>query len=221
MMSSETNEQNKETISATAPESEAGVHDRNREAGGFSGESAESSPASTPAEEALKAAHEAEQRYVRLYADFENFKRRAARERDEVRRSTTEGIVSRLLPVLDNFEMAMQAIRQPGASMSAVQVGVEMILGQIRTTLTDLGVEEVDALGKPFDPTLHDAVSQEETSTVPEGQVTQQTRKGYRLRERLIRPASVVVSKAPSSSGESADARTAPSDQTAPEPADN
>lgn len=189
---------------------------------GQSDGSADISGAPQDKPEALETAlRDAEERYVRLYADFENFKRRASREREEVRRSTTESIVSKLIPVLDNFEMALQAIQQPGTPMQTVQVGVEMILGQLKSTFTDLGVEEVDALGKPFDPTLHDAVSQQETHEIPEGQVTQQTRKGYRLRERLIRPASVVVAKAPgdASEGESApnesiEAQAAPSDRS-------
>jgi molecular chaperone GrpE len=72
-----------------------------------------------------------------------------------------------------------------------------MILQQLKNVLAESGVEEIDATGKPFDPALHEAVSQQETPEIPEGHVIQQLRKGYKLRERLLRPASVIVAKAP------------------------
>lgn len=141
---------------------------------------------------------EAQERYVRLYADFENFKKRSTRERDDIRRAAVEGVIGRFLPVLDNFEMAMAAARLPATTLETLRAGVEMIHGQLRGALTEFGVEEIDAAGKPFDPSIHEAVSQQETADVPEGQVVQQVRKGYRLRERLLRPASVVVARPPS-----------------------
>ena len=137
------------------------------------------------------------ERLLRVTADFENFKKRAARERDDARRAATEGTLSRFLPVLDNFDMALAAANQANASVDALKVGVGMIQGQIRGVFSDAGVEEVPALGIAFDPSVHEAVSQQETSDVPEGQVVQVVRKGYRVRDRLIRPASVVVAKAP------------------------
>jgi molecular chaperone GrpE len=79
----------------------------------------------------------------------------------------------------------------------ALKAGIAMTQQQFRNTLAEAGLEEVDAGGKPFDPNLHEAVSQQETDAVPEGHVAQQLRKGYRLRERLLRPASVVVAKKP------------------------
>ncbi len=138
------------------------------------------------------------ERLLRTTADFDNFKKRAARERDEARRSGVEATLGKLLPVLDNFDMALAATVQPNATVETLKVGVAMIHGQLRGVITDSGLEEVDALGQPFDPALHEAVSQLETADVPEGQVVQQLRKGYRFRERLLRPASVVVAKHPS-----------------------
>ncbi len=140
---------------------------------------------------------EAQERFVRLYADFENFKKRAQRERDDARRTAIESVVTRMLPVVDNFEMALQAAHQPGTTVETLKAGVSMIQGQIRGVLGELGVEEISAVGQPFDPSLHDAVSQIETLEAPEGQVVQQVRKGYRCRDRLLRPASVVVARAP------------------------
>lgn len=93
--------------------------------------------------------------------------------------------------------MAMAATNQPNASVETLKVGVGMIHGQLRQLFTDQGVEDINAVGQPFDPALHDAVSQQDTTDVPEGQVVQQVRKGYKMRERLFRPAGVVVAKKP------------------------
>jgi len=154
---------------------------------------------------------EVQDRYVRLYADFENFKKRAARERDEVRRAATESVLGRLLPVLDTFEMAMQAAAQANTNLESLRAGVAMIQGQLRNTVADYGVEEIDAVGRPFDPSLHEALSQQETTGVPEGHVISQNRKGYRMKERLLRPAAVVVARRPSPA-----AASAPSDAANP-----
>ncbi len=152
------------------------------------------------------------ERYLRLYADFENFKKRASREREESRRAVTESIVTRLLPVLDNFEMALQAADQPGVGIDTLREGVRMIHSQLRGSFADLGVEEIDARGQPFDPAFHEAMSQMESAEVPDGHVLHQARKGYRLRERLLRPASVVVARPPASApGESAGESDEPS----------
>lgn len=137
-------------------------------------------------------------RYVRTVADLENFKKRAARERQEGIRFANESLLQKLIPVLDNFDMALAASQSNQSnSLESLQAGITMIHQQLKKALVDAGLEEVDALGKPFDPNLHEAVSQQETNDAPEGQVVQQLRKGYKLRDRLIRPATVVVSKKP------------------------
>ncbi len=139
----------------------------------------------------------AQERFLRLAADFDNFKKRAARERDEARRNGAESVLARLLPVLDNFDMAMAAASQPNTTLETLRVGVSMIHGQFRNLLAEAGVKELDPVGQPFDPTLHDAVSVQESPDAPEGQVLQQTRKGYQFGDRLLRPASVIVSGKP------------------------
>jgi len=137
-------------------------------------------------------------RLLRQTADFENFKKRAARERQDAVKFANEGLIAKLLPVLDNFEMALAAAQTaPADGVKSLQAGVTMILQQMRQTLIEAGLEEIDALGKPFDPNFHEAVSQQEAADVPEGQVVQQLRRGYKLRERLLRPASVVVARKP------------------------
>jgi molecular chaperone GrpE len=157
----------------------------------------------TPEEvEALKAkaakADENWEKFLRQTADFENFKKRAARERLEAIKFANEGLLAKLIPVMDNFEMAASAATgQQADNMESIKTGVQMILGQLKSVLVESGIEEVDATGKVFDPVWHEAVSQQESTDVEEGQVLQQIRKGYKLKERLIRPASVVVAKKP------------------------
>ena len=137
-------------------------------------------------------------RLLRTTADFENFKKRAARERIETAQSAAAALVEKLLPVLDHFEMAQAATQNAGDDkLTPLQSGVAMIQQQLKTVLAESGLEEIDAAGKPFDPALHEAVSQQESSEVPEGRVLQQLRKGYKFRERLLRPATVVVAKKP------------------------
>jgi len=139
-------------------------------------------------------------RLLRTAADFENFKKRAARERHEAAQSATAALIHKLLPVLDHFEMAQaaaQSAQVPQTGMAALQDGIAMIQQQLKGILAETGLEEVDANGQRFDPMLHEAVAQVETAAAPEGQVVQQVRKGYKMRDRLLRPATVVVAKKP------------------------
>lgn len=140
-------------------------------------------------------------RLLRLAADFDNFKKRAARERQDAIKFANAGLLEKLLPVMDHFEMALAAMAQPAngdaASLQSLQAGISMVYQQLRSLLVEAGLEEIDALGKPFDPALHEAVAQEAAANTPEGQVIKQLRKGYRLKERLLRPASVVVAVPP------------------------
>ena len=149
-------------------------------------------------DKALKA-DEHWERLLRTTSDFENFKKRAAREKQEAIKFANEGLLEKLIPVIDNFEMALAATETAQASQStdSLKTGVKMIHSQLKSVLTDAGVQEIDAAGQKFDPNLHEAVSQQETADVPEGNVVQQLRKGYRFRERLMRPATVVVAKRP------------------------
>lgn len=138
------------------------------------------------------------QRLLRTTADFDNFKKRAAREKQEAIKFANESLMGKIIPVLDNFEMALAATQNSSAEgVKSLQEGVAMIHSQLKSVLMDAGLEEVDATGKPFDPNLHEAVSQQESAEVAEGSVLQQLRKGYRLRERLLRPATVIVAKKP------------------------
>lgn len=137
-------------------------------------------------------------RYVRLNADFDNFKKRAAKDRLDAIKYANEALIEKLLPVLDNFEAALAAgSNTEDTAAQSLVTGVKMIATQLKGVLLEAGLEEIDAVGKPFDPALHEALSQQPTAEVPEGQVVQQMRKGYRLKDRLVRPAAVVVAARP------------------------
>jgi molecular chaperone GrpE len=139
-------------------------------------------------------------RLLRTTADLENFKKRAARERQDAIRFANASLFEKLIPALDNFDMAMAAANNAeGHSMESLKTGLAMIYNQLKAALADTGLEEIDATNQPFDPNLHEAVSHQDSADLPEGQVLQQLRKGYKLKERLIRPASVVVSRKPAS----------------------
>jgi molecular chaperone GrpE len=146
-------------------------------------------------------------RLLRTTADFDNFKKRAIREKAESAQYANFSLLQKLLPVLDNFEMALSAAQTAtsgpagaaakGNHLGSLRSGVLMIQQQLKATLAESGLEEIDASGKPFDPNFHEAISQQESSTIPEGHVLQQLRKGYRLKDRLLRPATVIVARKP------------------------
>jgi len=133
-------------------------------------------------------------RVLRLTADYDNYRKRTQREKEDVRQFSNQDLLEKLLPVLDNFEMAITAVKEADPS---IKDGVQMIYDQLFAVLKDSGMEPIDAMGEAFDPNLHEALSQEETTNANEGTVVQQVQRGYKLNERLVRPARVVVAKAP------------------------
>jgi molecular chaperone GrpE len=147
--------------------------------------------------EAAKA-REYHDKLLRTAADFDNYKKRMARERAEADRYAVQGLLQKLIPVLDNFDIALAAVQSAtDPNPGALREGVQMVHQQFKSALAAAGLEEISALHQPFDPHLHEAVSQQESADVPEGHVVHQVRKGYKLRDRLLRPASVVVARAP------------------------
>ena len=138
------------------------------------------------------------ERLLRTTADFDNFKKRAAREKIEAAQYATFSLLAKVLPVLDNFEMALAAAQSAkDDKLASLQSGVLMIQQQLKSVLTETGLEEIDATGKLFDPNFHEAVSEQESAEVAEGHVLQQLRKGYKFKDRLLRPATVIVAKSP------------------------
>ncbi len=135
-------------------------------------------------------------RYLRLSAEMENFKRRAEKEKSEIYKFANENILKELIPVLDNLERALNH-GQETENTQALLLGVEMTYKAFWTVLEKYGLTRVEALGEEFDPNLHEAVMVQEDAERPPGVVISQMQKGYRLHNRLIRPAMVVVSKKP------------------------
>ena len=131
--------------------------------------------------------------YLRLNADFDNFRKRTAREKDELRRYGAEGTLKALLEGFDNFDRALQTMKDADA---AIRDGIEMVYRQFLNILTKHGVERFESKGQPFDYTQHEAISIIETNDVPPDTVFEEYQAGYRLHDRLLRPAMVVVSKA-------------------------
>ena len=138
------------------------------------------------------------ERLLRTTADIDYFKKRAAREKIESAQYAAFSLLQKIIPVLDNFEMALAAAQDAkGDKLSSMQSGVLMIQQQLKNVLVETGLEEIDAAGQPFDPNFHEAVSQQESTEVAEGSVLQQLRKGYKFKDRLLRPATVIVAKKP------------------------
>jgi molecular chaperone GrpE len=151
-------------------------------------------PALDPWEELEAEAAKWKEISLRTAAEMENLRKRTAREREDAIRYANQRLFEELIPVIDNFEMGMMAASQDTKSM--IYIGMDMVRRQLNDFLASQGVEEIPTTGQ-FDPNLHDAVSQEECAAGEEGRILRVTRRGFRLRDRLIRPASVVVSKLP------------------------
>ena len=137
---------------------------------------------------------DAEDRLLRTIADADNFKKRLQREKEEQTRYANEALIRELLPVIDNLERALQH-SQTGSDKESVVQGLNMTLQGFIDALAKFYCSPVDAVGKPFDPNFHEAVAQEENAELEPNTVVRELQKGYVLRERLLRPAMVVVSR--------------------------
>lgn len=133
---------------------------------------------------------------LRSQADFENYKKRATREKEEAIKYANSTLLERLIAIVDNFELGLEAARGEGKN-SPVFSGMSMVLKQLMDFLTEQGLQPIDATDQKFDPNLHQAIAHEPSGEVPEGVVIRQTRRGYRMKDRLLRPSSVVVSSGP------------------------
>jgi molecular chaperone GrpE len=133
---------------------------------------------------------------LRSQADFENYKKRSAREKEEAIKYANSSLLEKLIAIVDNFELGLEAARAEGEK-SPVFSGMSMVLKQLMDFLTDNGLQPIDALGKKFDPNLHEAIAHEPSEEAEEGTVIRQARRGYKMKDRLLRPSSVVVSSGP------------------------
>ena len=130
---------------------------------------------------------------LRSQADFENYKKRSAREKEEAIKYANSSLLEKLIAIVDNFELGLEAARAEGEK-SPIFSGMSMVLKQIMDFLADSGLQPIDAAGQKFDPNLHEAIAHEPSREFAEGTVIRQTRRGYKLKDRLLRPSSVVVS---------------------------
>jgi len=145
---------------------------------------------------------EVRDRWIRLNADFENFRRRTLKEREEAYQFGHQALAKDLLPAVDNLERAIDAARKSGvADLESILQGLGLVQRDLESVLGKHGVTEVEALGQPFDPSVHEALAQVPDASVPPNTVVQVFQRGYRLRDRLLRPAQVVVSKAENTGG--------------------
>jgi molecular chaperone GrpE len=158
-------------------------------------------PSTGEIEKTQKKLSEINDKYVRLYAEFDNYKRVVSKEKEELIKYSHEEILKELLSVIDHLELALQHSADNDAS-SALAEGVEITLKELKNTLDKFGLISIDAKGKPFDPFFHHAMTQIETDKEKENIVVEEFRKGYMLRDRVIRPAFVGVSKKPANKDE-------------------
>jgi molecular chaperone GrpE len=129
---------------------------------------------------------------LRSQADFENYKKRAAREKEEATKYANSALLQRLVSILDNFELGLAAAKTESHD-SPIYSGMVLVQKQLDDLLAENGLEPIEAEGQKFDPNLHEAIAHEPSES-PEGTVIRQARRGYRFKDRLLRPARVVVS---------------------------
>ncbi|MGJ3243867.1 MAG: nucleotide exchange factor GrpE [Opitutales bacterium] len=189
-----------------APDTEAGAAEPEIAEDAPAGE-AEPPREKDPVAEAEKKAKEFEDAYFRSRAELENFRRRMAREKQEFMKVAAANIIEDLLPVFDNLELGLQAARQHPDARD-ITSGFEMVVNQFTNILGEHGLKKLEPVGEPFDPNLHEATGHEASEDYDEGVVSACLRAGYQLNERLLRPATVVVSKGPAGNDASSDKET-------------
>lgn len=145
----------------------------------------------SPTEALEQKIKDAEQKYLYLYADFENFKKRSVKERQDYFKFAAEPTLTELIPVLDNLERALQ-FAKPETDPNLMS-GLQMVASQFKTTLEKHGVQEIPTMDRPFTPELHESVG-EALSDKPKGTIIQEHLKGYTLHGRLLRPSRVMIS---------------------------
>lgn len=146
---------------------------------------------------ARRQAAESQERYLRTLADFDNFRRRTVREKEELRQYAASKVLEDLLPVLDNLALGLAAANAPGADLKSLIGGITMVADQLNGTLDKHGLKQINPVGEPFDPNFHEALTHQPHADIPEGHVVQVIRTGYILNGRLLRAAAVLVSSGP------------------------
>lgn len=152
-------------------------------------------------EELQKGIEEHRDKYLRLLAESENFRKRMQKEREELTRFAVQNVIAEFLGPLDHMDNALSFTEQASAEVSNWAVGFKMIHQQFKDVLDNHGVERIATEGKPFDPHFHEAVETEENSHLKEGTIIKELSRGYKMGNRTIRPARVIVSKKPAQKG--------------------
>lgn len=171
------------------------------------GEAPQDEPVGPAADDAVRAAleeaeayrreaEETRQRLLRLQADYDNFRRRTRQEKEEMAKYASQQLVEKLLPVLDNFERALSAAHS-AADLDSFAKGVDMIYRQLSDVLAQEGLEPIKAVGEPFDPELHQAVMRVESEEHGDNIIVEELQRGYRLKEKVLRPSMVKVNAKP------------------------
>jgi molecular chaperone GrpE len=167
---------------------------KNEQASQATAEGEQPAVAADPVAEAKTEAEKFKNEYLYLRAEFENFKRQAVKERSDLRKYGAERLVTDLLNVLDIFETALATELNP-ENVANFKKGIELTSNELRAVLQRHGVAEVPAKGAPFDPSVHEALSSQETDDVEPGTITQVFKKPYKLHDRVVRAGQVVVAK--------------------------
>src|SRR5438105_9073205 len=129
--------------------------------------------------------------------DLEKYKKRCAREKEEAIKYANNSLLEKLVSIVDHFELGLEAARGEGGEKSPIYSGMSLVLKQLQDLLAESGLQPIEAVGQKFDPNLHEAIAHEPSAEVPEEIVIRQTRRGYRFKDRLLRPSTVVVSSGP------------------------
>lgn len=164
----------------------------------------EAQEAPDPLAEAQAEAARFKDQLLRVAADFDNFRKRTRRELEDAERRGRDDLLKELLPVFDNFERAATHASSADAAsgVKALVEGIDLVMRQFMDTLKKLGIERVASVGQPFDPSVHEAIQHMESADFAPGTIAAEVQAGYRTAERLVRPALVVVAKAPAGAGE-------------------
>lgn len=192
----ETSEEIEETADHASAEATPAMAEASAEA---QAQQEPAAPELSELEKAQQEANEMKSRYLRSVADMENFRKRIAREKQDIIRSAAGSVIESLLPVLDNMKLGLQAAENHPEAKD-VTIGFKMVDTQLKSALSDQGLQELIPDGETFDPNLHECIAHQPSDEVEEDKVIQTVRAGYRLNERLIRAANVIVSSGPAAS---------------------
>ena len=175
-----------------AAEAETEEAKADEKAGEQAGSEAEAEPEEKKEEAEASPEEQESERYMRLMAEFQNFKRRAAKEKSDIHAFANERLIGDLLPVMDNFERALETETE---DTEAYAKGMQLIFEQMKTALEKAGLKEIEALGLDFDPNVHNAVMTDNTEEYENDKISKVLQKGYKLNDKVIRPSMVAVNK--------------------------